>query len=52
MIGFTTPYLWYSSRATGAVSLCLLTLVMVLGPLVSTRVGGRRIGRFAINELH
>lgn len=52
MIGFTTPYLWYSSRATGAVSLCLLTLVVALGPLISTRVGGRRVGRFAINELH
>jgi DMSO/TMAO reductase YedYZ heme-binding membrane subunit len=52
VIGFTSPYLWYTSRATGAVSLVLLTLVMGLGPLVSTRVGGRRIGRFAINELH
>jgi len=52
VIAFTTPYLWYSSRATGIVSLVLLTVMIVLGALVSTRVGGRAVGRFEINEIH
>lgn len=52
MTGFTSPYLWYTSRATGVVALIMLTLVIVFGILISTRVGGRRVGRFEINELH
>lgn len=52
MIALTSPYIWYTSRTTGVVSLVFLTLVCVFGILVSTRVGGRRIGRFEINELH
>lgn len=52
MSAFTSPYFWYTSRTTGVVSLVFLTVVCVLGILVSTRVGGRRIGRFEINELH
>lgn len=52
MTALTSPYIWYTSRTTGVVSLVFLTLVCVFGILVSTRVGGRRIGRFEINELH
>ncbi|HEY1825766.1 MAG TPA: ferric reductase-like transmembrane domain-containing protein [Acidimicrobiales bacterium] len=52
MIALTSPYLWYISRATGLVTLVLFTFVIVLGTLVSNRVGGRRVGRFEVNELH
>ena len=52
MSGLTSPYFWYTSRTTGVISLVFLTLVCVAGILVSTRVGGRRIGRFELNELH
>jgi methionine sulfoxide reductase heme-binding subunit len=48
----TSPYLWYSTRATGFVTLVLFTMVVVLGTFVATRVGGERVGRFEINELH
>jgi DMSO/TMAO reductase YedYZ heme-binding membrane subunit len=34
------------------VALGLFALVCVLGVLVSTRVGGKRVGRFELNELH
>jgi sulfoxide reductase heme-binding subunit YedZ len=47
-----SPYLWYTSRATGYVALILLTMVITFGTLIATRVGGRRIGRFEINEFH
>lgn len=52
MIALTSPYLWYASRATGLVALVLITGVVVLGTLVSNRVGGKKIGRFEFNELH
>lgn len=52
MTSFTSPYIWYTSRTSGVVALVFLTLVCVLGILVSTRVGGRRVGRFELNELH
>ena len=52
MIDLTSPYLWYISRATGSVSLVLLTLVVVLGILIANRVGGKAVGRFEISELH
>lgn len=52
MIALTSPYLWYTSRATGLVALVLLTSVVVLGTLVSNRVGGKKVGRFEFNELH
>lgn len=52
MIALTTPYLWYTTRATGMVTLILFTLVVSLGTLVANRVGGTVIGRFEINELH
>ncbi|HVB70744.1 MAG TPA: ferric reductase-like transmembrane domain-containing protein [Acidimicrobiales bacterium] len=52
MSALTSPYLWYSTRATGMVTMGLFTLVVVLGTFVANRVGGDRFGRFEINELH
>jgi predicted ferric reductase len=52
VIAFTSPYLWYTARATGTVALVLLTLTVFLGTLVTTRVGGNSVGRFEINEIH
>ena len=52
MIALTTPYLWYTTRATGIVAMLLFTLVVALGTFVANRVGGTFIGRFEINEVH
>ena len=52
MIAFTSPYLWYITRATGLVALVLFTIVVCLGTFVSNRVGGTTVGRFELNELH
>lgn len=52
MIALTTPYLWYTTRATGIVAMLLFTAVVALGTLVANRVGGTFIGRFEINEVH
>ncbi len=52
MIALTSPYLWYTARATGVVSLVLLTATVGLGTLVATRVGGNAVGRFELNEVH
>ena len=52
MIALTSPYLWYTTRATGLVSLVLFTLVVWLGTLVANRIGGTSFGRFEVNELH
>lgn len=52
MLAFTSHYLWYSSRATGIVSLLLFTIVMVLGISTSTRIGTGVVPRFAIAEIH
>jgi sulfoxide reductase heme-binding subunit YedZ len=52
MIAFTSPYLWYTTRATGLVALVLFTAVVCLGTFVSNRVGGTTVGRFELNELH
>jgi len=52
VIALTTPYLWYTTRATGMVALVLFTLVVSLGALVANRVGGTVVGRFEVNELH
>ena len=52
MIALTTPYLWYTTRATGLVALILFTMVVTLGTLVANRIGGTTVGRFEINELH
>jgi predicted ferric reductase len=52
MIALTTPYLWYTTRATGIVTMFLFTAVVCLGTLVANRVGGTFIGRFEVNEVH
>jgi predicted ferric reductase len=52
MIAFTSPYFWYTTRATGLVALVLFTIVVCLGTFVSNRVGGSAVGRFELNELH
>ncbi len=52
MLAITTPYLWYTSRATGMVAMILFTLVVTLGTFVANRIGGTIVGRFEINELH
>lgn len=52
MIALTSPYLWYASRATGLVTLALFSAVVTLGTLVANRAGGRRVGRFELNEIH
>src|SRR5674476_1534063 len=52
MIALTSPYLWYSTRATGMVTMVLFTIVVALGTFVANRIGGTIIGRFEINELH
>jgi len=52
MIALTSPYFWYTTRATGLVSLVLFTGVVTLGMLVANRAGGDTIGRFEFNELH
>jgi sulfoxide reductase heme-binding subunit YedZ len=52
VIALTSPYLWYTTRATGLVALVLFTLVVSLGTLVANRIGGTMVGRFELNELH
>jgi len=52
MIALTSPYLWYTTRATGLVAVVLFTVVVCLGAFVSNRVGGTNVGRFELNELH
>ena len=52
MTALISPYLWYTTRATGIVALILLTLVVSLGTFVANRIGGTYVGRFELNELH
>src|SRR5579862_1770360 len=44
--------LWYASRATGVVSLLLLTAVMLLGLLVTRQGRLPGLPRFAVTGLH
>jgi sulfoxide reductase heme-binding subunit YedZ len=44
--------LWYLTRGTGAVSLLLLTVSVVLGILGPLRVSGGRWPRFAVETIH
>jgi predicted ferric reductase len=44
--------LWYASRATGLVSLVLLTAVMVLGALHRSRIASARWPRFVVGDIH
>jgi len=52
VLAVTSPLLWYTTRATGLMSLVLLTGSVVLGILTTTRVGGDGLPRFAVTELH
>lgn len=47
-----TQILWYASRATGAVSLALFTVVMVLGIATAARKGSTFLPRAAVLRLH
>jgi sulfoxide reductase heme-binding subunit YedZ len=44
--------LWYAARSTGAVSLALLTVTMVLGLTAARRVSSARWPRFVTQSLH
>jgi predicted ferric reductase len=44
--------LWYTTRAAGAVSLVLLSIVTARGLLTAARAGGRRWPRFLTAALH
>ncbi|MGD0379446.1 MAG: ferric reductase-like transmembrane domain-containing protein [Acidimicrobiales bacterium] len=48
----SSPVLWYATRATGLVSLVLLTATTVLGILTANRVTGPRWPGFSIQDLH
>jgi methionine sulfoxide reductase heme-binding subunit len=52
LVGATSPYLWYSSRATGTVSMVLLSASTAIGLLTSARSGSRSVPRFAVAGLH
>ena len=47
-----STYLWYATRASGIVSLVLLTLTMVLGLVTTSRPRARYWPGFAQQELH
>ena len=49
---FHGPALWYATRATGLVTLLLLTATVLLGLLTSGRFGGDRWPRFLTVGLH
>lgn len=48
----TSPVLWYAARATGLVSLLLLTGTVLLGLLGPLRASSRRWPRFVVGGLH
>jgi methionine sulfoxide reductase heme-binding subunit len=52
MSATTSVAVWYSTRATGVVSLALLTLTMVLGILTAGRFSRRSWPAFAQADLH
>jgi sulfoxide reductase heme-binding subunit YedZ len=47
-----STYLWYTTRASGIVSLFLLTLTMVLGLTTTSRARSRNWPGFAQQEIH
>ena len=51
-LALTGSPLWYASRASGTLSLILLTATLVLGIASGGRSAPRRIGRFEIGLLH
>jgi len=48
----SSPVLWYATRATGLVSLVLLTATTVLGILTANRASSSRWPGFALQDLH
>ena len=48
----SSTYLWYTTRATGIVTLVLLTLTMVLGLATTNRARARNWPGFAQQEIH
>jgi predicted ferric reductase len=52
MSAVSSSILWYTTRASGIVSLLLLTAVMIGGIMTATRVGGGTVPRFAVAEVH
>jgi predicted ferric reductase len=51
-LSFSGPGLWYATRATGLVTLLLLTAAVVLGILTAARTAGSAWPRFLIIGLH
>jgi sulfoxide reductase heme-binding subunit YedZ len=47
-----STYLWYTTRASGIVTLLLLTLTMVLGLATTNRLQARSWPGFAQQEIH
>ncbi len=52
LLSATSPVIWFTTRATGTVSIVLLTASVVLGILTTTRVSASGLPRFALSELH
>jgi methionine sulfoxide reductase heme-binding subunit len=52
MLAASSTSLWYTTRATGIVSLVLLTATMVIGILTAGRVRSRSWPAFAVADLH
>src|SRR5215469_5906910 len=57
ILGYVSPYnsstwMWYASRATGVVSLLLLTAVALLGLMISRQGRLPGLPRFALTGLH
>ncbi|GAA2473947.1 ferric reductase-like transmembrane domain-containing protein [Streptomyces longisporus] len=52
ILALTGSPLWYASRASGTLSLILLTATLVLGIASGGRFAPRRIGRFEVGLLH
>lgn len=52
VLASTSPVLWFTTRATGTVTVVLLTASVVLGILTTTRAGAGAVPRFALSELH
>ena len=48
----SSTYLWYATRASGIVTLVLLTLTMVLGLVTTSRSRARYWPGFAQQEFH
>jgi len=52
MLATSSTSLWYTTRATGIVSLVLLTATLVIGILTAGRVRSRSWPAFAVADLH